>query len=65
MTMIRFWRKSSRSFGGDSNCVEVGIAESTVGVRDSKLVAHDDCPVLAVTAADWSGVLDLVNSPRD
>jgi hypothetical protein len=31
------WRKSSRSGqGGNSNCVEVAVAASAVGVRDSK-----------------------------
>ncbi|CAM3202034.1 DUF397 domain-containing protein [Stackebrandtia soli] len=59
---IRSWRKASRSWGGDSNCVEVGIAQATVGIRDSKLTDHDDYPVLSVTANDWNGLVGLVQT---
>ncbi|MEV6983440.1 DUF397 domain-containing protein [Sphaerisporangium sp. NPDC051017] len=45
------WRKSSRSQGGNNNCVEVasGFA-GTIAVRDSKEPAG---PVLAVTPGAW------------
>ena len=45
------WRKSSRSNGnGGNNCVEVAIAGSAIGVRDSK---NPDGPVLAFTPTAW------------
>lgn len=33
---ITAWRKSSYSTGPEQNCVEVGIAPGTVGIRDTK-----------------------------
>jgi hypothetical protein len=30
------WRKSTRSTGGGSNCVEVGCLPSRIAIRDSK-----------------------------
>ncbi|HEX5116850.1 MAG TPA: DUF397 domain-containing protein [Pseudonocardiaceae bacterium] len=43
------WRKSSRSSGGDSNCVEVASSGLLVAVRDSKRPG----PVLVVPADAW------------
>lgn len=33
---IERWRKSSYSASGSNQCVEVGVAPGTVGVRDTK-----------------------------
>ena len=53
------WRKSSRSNGGgNSACVEVAFAGSSVGVRDSKDAAG---PVLAFPAASWSAFLTTLD----
>lgn len=35
-TAIRDWRKASRSGGSGGNCVEVGAADTIIGVRDTK-----------------------------
>ncbi|WP_301124457.1 DUF397 domain-containing protein [Streptomyces cacaoi] len=45
------WFKSSYSGGGGGNCVEVARADSTVQVRDSKVVGG---PRLSVSRAGWS-----------
>ncbi|RKT51940.1 uncharacterized protein DUF397 [Saccharothrix australiensis] len=46
------WRKSSRSGGAsNANCVEVAVAGSAVGVRDSK---SPGAGVLAFPAARWA-----------
>ena len=50
------WTKSSFSSGGD-NCVEVAIAGSVTGVRDSKVEQGGE---LAVTAAAFMAFLDGV-----
>ncbi|MFI6883908.1 DUF397 domain-containing protein [Streptosporangium canum] len=48
------WRKSRQS-GGDSNCVEVAVADDgTVGVRDSK---HRLGPHLEFTPGEWRAFL--------
>ena len=44
------WRKSSRSSGGDSNCVEVAPLDQRMAVRDSK---RPHGPVLVVPADAW------------
>lgn len=44
------WRKSSRSSGGDSNCVEVAPVRRAVAVRDSK---RPQGPVLVLPADAW------------
>jgi hypothetical protein len=50
------WHKSSRSNGnGGSNCVEVAVVETTIGVRDSK---NPDGPVLTFTPTDWESFVD-------
>jgi uncharacterized protein DUF397 len=43
------WRKSSRSEGGNTNCVEVALTPSAVLVRDSKHTAA----VLRFPFANW------------
>lgn len=43
------WRKSSRSSGGESNCVEVALG-SVVGVRDTK---DRSAGYLALTPGSW------------
>lgn len=46
------WRKSSRSSGGTSNCVEMAVAvDGTVGVRDSK---DRGGPVLEFPNSAWN-----------
>ncbi|WP_328824738.1 DUF397 domain-containing protein [Streptomyces sp. NHF165] len=45
------WFKSSYSGDGGGNCVEVARADSTVHIRDSKVVGG---PLLNVSRAGWS-----------
>ncbi|NHD16295.1 MULTISPECIES: DUF397 domain-containing protein [unclassified Actinopolyspora] len=52
------WRKSSRSSGNGGACVEVGIAPSAAGVRDTKL--GDNSPTLAFTRSQWNTFLDTL-----
>lgn len=52
------WRKSSFS-ASDSDCVEVAVADEVVGVRDSK---NEAGPLLSVTRASWTRLLDLTSS---
>ncbi|NYH78908.1 hypothetical protein FHR84_002233 [Actinopolyspora biskrensis] len=56
------WRKSTRSSGNGGACVEVGIAPSAAGVRDTKL--GDDSPTLAFTRSRWGSFLDAIKSDR-
>jgi hypothetical protein len=44
------WRKSSRSSGGESNCVEVAPLDQRMAVRDSK---RPHGPVLVVPVQAW------------
>jgi hypothetical protein len=44
------WHKSSHSGGGDNDCVEVAVAASAVGVRDSK---NTSGPTLAFSPTAW------------
>jgi hypothetical protein len=44
------WRKSSYSGGNGGACVEVGIAERAVAVRDSK---NPDGPKLLFSSHAW------------
>lgn len=54
------FRKASGS--GDVGCVEVGIASSVVGVRDSKACGRE--PVLAFTPREWRGFLRNVRDGK-
>lgn len=49
------WRKSSRSNGGNGNCVEVGSGDGVVGVRDTKDRAGG---VLVFARRDWAAFVD-------
>lgn len=56
------WRKSSRSNGnGGSNCVEVAVVGTNVGVRDSK---NPDGPILQFTPTDWASFVDSAKHGR-
>ncbi|WP_019852635.1 DUF397 domain-containing protein [Actinopolyspora mortivallis] len=55
------WRKSTRS-NGSGACVDVGIAPSAAGVRDTKL--GEDSPILAFTRSQWSSFLTTIKSDR-
>lgn len=58
-TEIRFL-KSSYSGSDQGNCVEVGVAADTVGVRDSKLGAAS--PVLELDENAFHAFLDQAKS---
>lgn len=45
------WRKSTRSGNNGGACVEVAIAPTAVGLRDSK---DQTGPILAVTCTTWT-----------
>ena len=49
------WRKSTRSTGGGSNCVEVACLPSHIAIRDSK---HPEGGMLIVTAAVFRELTD-------
>ena len=49
------WRKSSYS-GSETDCVEVAVAPSVVGVRDTK---DRDGGALSFPASAWTAFLDL------
>ncbi|MCX5398927.1 DUF397 domain-containing protein [Streptomyces sp. NBC_00102] len=57
-----YWRKSSHSDGGGTNCVEVaGSLSGVVPVRDSKNPAG---PTLAITTPAWTSFLDALKRPE-
>jgi hypothetical protein len=56
-----WWRKSSYS-GGDNNCVEVGMSNTGIAVRDSK---NPDRDVLAVGAGAWQAFMGSLCSRRN
>jgi Domain of unknown function (DUF397) len=49
------WRKSTRSSGGGSNCVEVARLPSHVAIRDSK---NPQGPALIITPAAFRDLTD-------
>jgi hypothetical protein len=55
------WKKSTRSKDGQECCVEVGLGDRIVAIRDSK---DPDGPILRFTPDDWSVFLRLVGSTR-
>lgn len=52
------WRKSSRS-SGSGNCVEVALADTVVGLRDSK---DRTGPVLAIAPTAWTSFMTSMRS---
>ncbi|AOS61115.1 DUF397 domain-containing protein [Actinoalloteichus hymeniacidonis] len=54
------WRKSTRS-GTDTNCVEVGLAEDVVGLRDTK---NRDGGTLVVSRTRFTALLTAVKTGR-
>lgn len=55
------WRKSSYSGGNGGNCVEVGVAGSVIGLRDSK---DPDGGVLVVSERAWNGFVSALRNGR-
>ena len=54
------WRKSSRSHGDGTECVEVALPPEATAIRDSKQPAG---PVLLVPRSTWSSLLDSIQRP--
>jgi hypothetical protein len=52
------WRKSSHSTGNGGQCVEAGHVPGAVLVRDTR--QHGRGPVLQVTPADWTRLVNSV-----
>ncbi|MGH8793205.1 MAG: DUF397 domain-containing protein [Stackebrandtia sp.] len=57
------WLKSSRSNGSDA-CVEVAELTASVAVRDSKLPTDGDFPYLAMSPADWTGLVNAIRTGK-
>jgi uncharacterized protein DUF397 len=55
------WRKSSRSSGGENNCVEVAFAPLAVGIRDTKDRAAGH---LEIGKTAFGAFLETVTSER-
>lgn len=53
---LNVWRKASASGGGNGQCVEVMMTETTVQVRDTK--DQGQGPIHTYTHAEWSAFLD-------
>jgi hypothetical protein len=51
------WRKSSRSSGGESNCVEVAVRSHVVGIRDTK---DREGGYLAVDTDTWTALTTAI-----
>ena len=54
------WRKSSRSSGEGTECVEVALPLEAAAIRDSK---HPTGPVLLVRRSTWRSLLDSIQRP--
>ncbi|PRW61698.1 DUF397 domain-containing protein [Actinopolyspora mortivallis] len=54
------WRKSTRSNGG-GQCLEVGYASETVGIRDTK---DHSAGHIATTRQQWAAFLDAIKTDR-
>jgi hypothetical protein len=55
------WRKSSHSHGGSGDCVEIAVAPSKLGVRDSK---HPSGPVLVLRRNDAAALFAGIRAGR-
>ena len=55
------WRKSTRSAGGSSNCVEVAHFPNLVAIRDSK---DPNGPKIVVSPAGWQSFTASVKAGR-
>ena len=53
------WRKSSRSSGGGSNCVEIAQLSGRIAVRDSK---NPEGAALLITTAAFRELTDGISS---
>lgn len=53
------WRTSSRTSGGQSNCVELACGTNSMAVRDSK---NPSGPALLLGSGEWSTLLSSVKS---
>lgn len=53
------WRKSTHTQGNGGTCVEVAIAATAVGLRDSK---NPEGPVLAVSRPAFASFLRVIKS---
>ncbi|HET6633722.1 MAG TPA: DUF397 domain-containing protein [Streptomyces sp.] len=58
-SLLRGWRKSSYSGGGNGECVEVADGHVGVPVRDSKVPSG---PALVFGADGWSSFVGAVKS---
>jgi hypothetical protein len=60
MDMTRItWRKATYSSGNGGNCIEVGTADRSVAVRDSK---NPEGPKLAFTSESWQAFTRTLKS---
>lgn len=55
------WRKSSRSSGGENNCVEVAFTPLAIGIRDTKDRAAGH---LEIGTTAFAAFLETVTSGR-
>ncbi|KAA2252475.1 DUF397 domain-containing protein [Solihabitans fulvus] len=55
---IDTWRKSSRSEGNNSDCVEIGHSTTVVAIRDTK---NRDAGIVAVDRGAWLSFLGAVD----
>ena|GEM_PF-2090599 len=59
------WRKSTRSSSNGGQCVEVRAFDGAqVAVRDSKLIARADFPILTTDAGDWIALISDIRNDR-
>lgn len=56
------WRKSSRSGQTGGNCVEVGFADDTRAIRDTKEAHNPNRSILEVSGTAFAAFLSRVKS---